>query len=517
MSKESDFRQRRKENIKRNNDLLRKLNLGGLGLQIKREVGEDVKPKPKVAKKTAAKKIKSPKPLAVPTRRSRRLQGVNVDEDGIPNVNDNELKKLLGSNSTSSQTVDDLKELMNTPVVGDIKLSDLVKAENEEDLIKKFSVFADKGFSSGDFFEELKEHQQFSEETKQLQSDFALRQYETFDPKEIAVGYERITAMYFHPSREKKLIVGGDTTGTVGLWSVTDELGIGSEETGPDISRFKLFTKNVCKVETYPMNTGKLLAASYDGSLRSIQLNTLKSESIAVFQNSYGEALGISDWQFSYEHPNVLYMTTLTGEFTQFDLRTKPQSYNLMRLSDKKIGSMAISPSNSYQIATGSLDRTLKLWDIRKTVKKPEWSQYDDFPSHDIVSTYESRLSISAVSYSPTADTLVCNGYDNTIRLFDVSSVLEAELKPKTTIQHNCKTGRWVSILKAKFKQNKNVFAIANMKRAIDIYNNAGEQLTSLPTSTVPAVLSWHPLENWITGGNSSGKVFLFTDDIKDK
>ncbi|CAI4309038.1 AAC_HP2_G0007100.mRNA.1.CDS.1 [Saccharomyces cerevisiae] len=51
------------------------------------------------------------------------------------------------------------------------------------------------------------------------------------------------------------------------------------------------------------------------------------------------------------------------------------------------------------------------------------------------------------------------------------------------------------------------------MKRAIDIYNSEGQQLAHLPTATVPAVISWHPLRNWIAGGNSSGKIFLFTDD----
>lgn len=55
------------------------------------------------------------------------------------------------------------------------------------------------------------------------------------------------------------------------------------------------------------------------------------------------------------------------------------------------------------------------------------------------------------------------------------------------------------------------VFAIANMKRAIDIYTSSGVQLAHLPTATVPAVISWHPTQNWVVGGNSSGKAFLFT------
>ena len=111
-------------------------------------------------------------------------------------------------------------------------------------------------------------------------------------------------------------------------------------------------------------------------------------------------------------------------------------------------------------------------------------------------------------------NTLVCNGYDDTIRLFDVGpQPLHTDLQPKITLKHNCQTGRWTSILKARFKPNMDVFAIANMSRAVDIYNSSGEQLAHLKTATVPAVLSWHPLQNWIVGGNSSGKAFLFTDE----
>ena len=242
----------------------------------------------------------------------------------------------------------------------------------------------------------------------------------------------------------------------------------------------------------------------------------MRSEEILTLKNDYDEALGISDFQFSYEDPNVLFLTTLSGEFASFDVRTKPAEINLRRLADKKIGSFSVNPKRPYEIATGSLDRTLKIWDIRKTVAKPEWSQYEDLPSHELVSTYNSRLSVSAVSYSPMDQTLVCNGYDDTIRLFDVGTSLEPDLQPKQTLKHNCQTGRWTSILKARFKQNMDVFAIANMKRAIDIYNSAGVQLAHLTTATVPAVVSWHPTRNWIVGGNSSGKVFLFTDEYKN-
>ncbi|AET39672.1 Cmr1p Ecym_4649 [Eremothecium cymbalariae DBVPG len=517
----NEFRQRRLENIKRNNDLLKKLNLNGMSSQLKREAGVGEKPKlkavPPPKKKVSKGTLKSEaKTAVIPTRRSRRLRGESAEADGIPNVNDSELMKVVG-NSDAGRELDGLQELKNTQLVGDIKLGDLLKDEDKSELLAKFKVYSDGSFSSGDFFEELKKHQRPTTEIKQLQTEFQLSQYEIYDPKELAIGYERITAMYFHPSQEKKLIVGGDTGGTVGLWNVADEMpDLNDELAEPEITRFKMFSRNVAKIDTFPADSSKLLTASYDGSLRSIHLDNLNSEELAVLKNDYGEPLGISDCQFSYSDPNLLLITTLGGEFTQFDLRAKPNAINFLRLSDKKIGSMAINPKRVYEIATGSLDRTLKIWDMRKIVVNPDWSQYEEFSSHEVVSTYESRLSISAISFSPIDGTLVCNGYDNTIRLFDVNDNIRGHISPKLTIQHNCKTGRWVSILKAKFKPNMDVFAIANMKRAIDIYSSSGEQLAHLPTSTVPAVLSWHPLQNWIVGGNSSGKVFLFTNEQRD-
>ncbi|EDO17073.1 hypothetical protein Kpol_530p43 [Vanderwaltozyma polyspora DSM 70294] len=528
----TEFQKRRQENIKRNNDLLKKLHLGGAASRIKREAGVDDTHRTVVKKKKSPSvsrgRSASPKVAPVATRRSMRLRGEKVDNVGIPNVSDTQLMKM-SLDGTSGSSVNDkelVDEIKDTPVIGDVKLSDLIKDEKEENLIEKFKSFANKNFSSGDFFEEIRKRQMENKapELQKLQDDFDLQLYDVFQPNEIKLVYERITATYFHPSLDKKLIVAGDTSGNIGLWNVRDEpLSENGEDqmVEPDITKVKFFTKNVGKIDCFTSDTSKLLTASYDGSLRSIDLNSLQSNDILTLRNEYDDPLGISDFQFSYENPNVLLMTTLSGEFVNIDLREKigeQISSNLRRLSDKKIGSFSINPNRPYEIATGSLDRTLKIWDIRKLVKKPEWSQYEDYDSCEIVSVYDSRLSVSAVSYSPTDNTLVCNGYDDTIRLFDVGSDnLPDDLQPKLTLKHNCQSGRWTSILKARFKQDQDVFAIANMKRAIDIYDSQGQQLAHLPTATVPAVISWHPLRNWIAGGNSSGKIFLFTDETVKK
>lgn len=506
----TSFQRKRLENIKRNNELLQKLNLNKI-IDLPKDDKNKVKKKKKsqdggVRKRTTRSTSVKLEQENLPVRRSRRLQGQKAEE-----VKDNEyLNENLEPNNISKRVKKEPGSVEPVVMVGDIKLSDLVKDEETLRNLDSLKV------SSGDFFNELRKLQSNNDEIR----DDIQQEYDNFSEMTMVqskVIYERISSLFYHPGTDQDLIIAGDVSGSVGLWKadLTQDEFIQDE----NVTRFNMFSKNVSKIDCMPSRMENLIIASYDGKIRSMDLNKLQSFEIVRLTDEYNDYLGISDCQFSYQDPNLLYLTTLGGEFTMIDLREDnskltDQTLQIRRLSDKKIGSMSINPHDSNQIATGSLDRTLKIWDIRSIVIDPEWSQFDDYSSHKIVSTYDSRLSVSAVSYSPIDKSLVCNGYDDTIRLFDVSKEqLEASdsLEPKLTIKHNCQTGRWTSILKARFKNDRDIFAIGNMSRAIDIYTSKGKQIAHLKTPTVPAVVSWSPLHNRIAGGNSSGKVFLFS------
>lgn len=509
----TSFQKKRLENIKRNNDLLKKLNLNNIINLPRGEQSTSTNQQKKRQVKSVSKstkRIKKEKPIAIPTRRSRRLQGQSAT------VNDDETSKYLDDNLEPKKNVNSRENSLSpalwedVKIIGDVKLTDIIKDTEKLNKLNSLKL------SSGDFFDELREFQKKQSGTIGKDEWMAISdKYENMEMIETKVIYERISSLYSHPDKTQKIIIAGDVSGNIGLWTVNFKQFIEDNyDSDEDVTRFQLFNKNVSKIDCFPNKSDNLLATSYDGRVRSINLESLKSDELITLKNEYDDILGVSDCQFSYSDQNVLYITTLSGEFTQLDVRENNKNVTFRRLADKKIGSMCINPQKPYQIATGSLDRTLKLWDIRKIVKEPEWSQYDDFPSHEIIAKYNSRLSVSAVSFSPNDNTLVCNGYDDTIRLFDVSdkSLTSNELIPKLTIKHNCQTGRWTSILKAKFKPNENIFAIANMSRAIDIYTSQGQQLAHMRTPTVPAVVSWHPSQSWIAGGNSSGKVFLFAE-----
>ncbi|WPK24219.1 hypothetical protein PUMCH_001485 [Australozyma saopauloensis] len=354
------------------------------------------------------------------------------------------------------------------------------------------------------------------------------------DPRDFKLTYNRITSMFLHLATSDRLVAAGDTNGNLGLWAV-DAL----HDSEPVVALFKPHGRTISRIAELPLNAHKLVTASYDGSCRMVDLAKFVSTEQFV-TGSAEEPAGISD--ISVIDQNQIYATTLDGRFLRRDLRERKGS-EYLRLHDKKIGGFAVNPNADYQIATASLDRSMRIWDLRNIKKKNTVSELEDgLKAPHLYGSFPSRLSISTVDWSQS-NRLVCNGYDDKIQIFDYSGAsnklkvitswsdtYQPDEKTKTdgivpenlesfkSINHNCQTGRWVSILKARWQKRPadgyQKFAIANMKRSIDLFNEDGDRLVTLSDpdlmTAVPAVVAFHPTENWIVGGSSSGKVFLF-------
>lgn len=513
----SEFEKQRLENIERNKKLLSSLNLNSISHEIyqdiKKEEQHDLK-----RRKTSSPKPKKPRDkqsTPQPTRRSRRLAGVSLD-DGSDKSREFELEE-----EKRRKEKEELEKLKTIRVNGDLSLLDLIKDDDDEvktedgndKLLTKFQSFLNNNgnFSIGDYYETIMAKDNSSKDVKNLREEFQSKTiYPHFKPNEIKLTKERMTYIAFHPSIDKKLILGGDTNGNCGIWNSEN-----TEEV--DITSFKLHGKSICKYEFNINEPNKVYTASYDGSIRSIDLSTLKSTQF--FINDFDG--GISDINFNNQHE--IYYTTLQGEFGRLDLRSNDHSKRkILRLSNKKIGGFTINPNDPNQLATASLDRTLKIWDLRNIIDC-DWNESDDeLQTLHSFGTYDSRLSVSTVDWNHS-NGLVCNGYDDTVNIFNLDTAnwskdTNEDLTPTHKIKHNCQTGRWVSILKAKWHKfpvdKTEKFVIANMNKYYDVYDRNGVQLAHLsdPLMTVvPAVCNFHQTENWLVGGGASGKVYLFS------
>ncbi|KAK6465924.1 WD40-repeat-containing domain protein [Scheffersomyces coipomensis] len=523
----SEFERQRQENIQRNRELLKQLNLDSLSQSITNEV-----PKKKDTKRRKVTKTYTPREVAEPSRRSRRIAGIKSELE-----NPEEFAKIKEEEDEKDRKKQDLMDLVTDKKSGSLKNEDKVikledgqvKQETTDELPednKVLSLLSSLGnkFSAGDFYEEIRKAPVYDDkvlEDKRKEFD-NLKIYEKFDPLDIKVAHYRITAINFHPSTTDRVVMAGDTNGNIGIWAVDSP---NENEDEPLVSILRPHGKSISKILTPVKAPSKIYSASYDGSVRQLDLNKLESSELAYLSDPVmtgDNALGVSDINQCRDDPHVLYMTTLSGNFYSYDTRTKfkrPTMKSLLRLHDKKIGAFSINPNKSYQIATASLDRSLRIWDLRNTSKSnAEWSEYEDQTSPHLYGKYISRLSVSTVDWN-SDNRLVCNGYDDSVNIFDFSGSDEidtADFRPFNKIKHNCQTGRWVSILKARWQyapeDGIQKFIIANMNRGLDVYDQKGQIIAHLSESVgaVPAVATMHPTQNWAVGGSASGKLYLF-------
>lgn len=332
--------------------------------------------------------------------------------------------------------------------------------------------------------------------------------------------------MGFHPTESKPLIFAGDKEGAMGIFDASQEVVEGEDEDEvepPVISAFKTHARTISSFHFPFADFNTVYTASYDSSIRKLDLGAGSPVSVQVFAPDDEEDLPISAIDMAPGDAHTILFSTLSGAVGRYDARTKGD-VEIWELSDAKIGGFALHPGAPHLIATASLDRTMKIWDLRRIKGK------GDARLPALVGEHESRLSVSHASWS-AAGHVATSSYDDTVKIYDFSSsgsnaasewgpgheVDEAGMKPASVIRHNNQTGRWVTILKPQWQRRPAdgimKMAIGNMNRFVDVYGADGEQLAQLDgegITAVPAVAHLHPTQNWVVGGTASGKVCLW-------
>ena len=330
--------------------------------------------------------------------------------------------------------------------------------------------------------------------------------------------------MGFHPSEDKALIFAGDKIGNLGIFDASqtgpevDDDDDEAEVTEPAITALKLHGRTITSF-IFPADGNNIYSSSYDCTVRKFDLQSgIATEAFAP--STEDEDSGISCIAIPATDPNLLYFSNLDGSFGRHDMRTKSET-ETYQLSAKKIGGFSLHPLQPHMIATASLDRTVKIWDLRNITGKGD----ERLP--DLLGEHTSRLSVSHASFS-AAGHVATSSYDDTIKIhsfldagsFKIGHDIDEEaMKPTAVIRHNNQTGRWVTILKPHWQERPEdgiqKFVIGNMNRFVDVFSADGEQLAQLGgdgkvISAVPAAAQFHPTQNWVAGGTASGKLCLW-------
>ncbi|EXJ92759.1 hypothetical protein A1O3_01311 [Capronia epimyces CBS 606.96] len=527
-AEQSDFEKQRLANIAERDALLKKLT------QEAQQAGLYSKPAsagpPNGQKRPAKAKRKEPPAKrvkkeieVVPRRTSSRLAGIQADSEVAKHKAEEEYEKAK-----------DVERQRRQRVTGDLNFAgDGSSLIGTDVLLKGVATPYERTFDDDDIRETS------DQELKALRQRMSsLGLWDAWEPNRIKITPERIYSMAFHPTPTKPIVFAGDKMGNLGIVDASqspkhvkqeddDDDDEDDLDPGPDIATIKPHTRTISAMHTHPSKPETLYTASYDSSIRATDLQK------AVAVEVYGPANKdddepVSGVDMAAADPNVVYFTTLNGAFGKYDVRQDPAQVDLYQLSEKKIGGFSLNPVAPHYVATASLDRFMRLWDLRKMT--------ESLPT--LVGEHESRLSVSHAAFN-TAGQVATTSYDDTIKIhsFGVNgkktgsgSVLEtmnqwspgfqldeAAITPEVVIRHNNQTGRWTTILKPRWQMypedNIQKLVVGNMNRFVDIYSADGTQLAQLggdSITAVPAVAVFHPTKDWVAGGTSSGKLCLW-------
>ncbi|KAI9797900.1 MAG: hypothetical protein M1833_005100 [Piccolia ochrophora] len=520
---DNEYEAQRVANIAKNQALLRDLQLNaakaGLG-PTKTPAKQTAKPSSKSnshRKRTAVKK--EPDDFG-PRRTSSRIAGLQADSEVAKRKAEEEHAAIQEAAKAKRQRVS-----------GDLDLSDIVVAGKQWDKSQNFLVDVVKGNRFEKTFTEDDIRETGDKELKALRERMSgLELYEGFEPNRIKITPERIYSLGFHPNPDKPVVFAGDKLGNLGIFDASQNVPPAPEDdededySAPDpaVTAFKLHTRTISTF-IFPPNTASLLSASYDSSIRSLDLTASKATEVYAPSTPDVDA-PVSGLDIPATEPHLLYFSTLDGAFGRHDTRAPSSPGNtggteIYALSEKKIGGFSLHPLHPHLVATASLDRMLKIWDLRKMSGRGDWR----LPA--LLGEHESRLSVSHAAWN-VAGQVATASYDDTVKIHDFGGcggwaaghdIGEEKMEPATVVPHNNQTGRWVTILRAQWQRHPRdgmqKFCIGNMNRFVDIYTGKGEQLAQLGgegITAVPAVAQFHPTADWVAAGTASGKLCLW-------
>ncbi|KAF9434556.1 hypothetical protein BGZ76_007816, partial [Entomortierella beljakovae] len=324
----------------------------------------------------------------------------------------------------------------------------------------------------------------------------------------------RVYCMAIHENRDKILVCGGDIDGNLGFWDLDESLADDYEpelEEEPNVYSYSAHSRTLSSMQYSPTDPTKLFTTSYDGSVRYLDLVKQK------FMESYVVAPDASDHLGSISidsQGQQLWFADNDGAVTLKDIRT-PKDELVYRkvLHEKKVGCVNVNPKYGHLIVTSSLDRTMKIWDVRT------FGQYNEEEPIPELGEYPHRLSVTSAMWSPDGRSIASTSYDDNVRIFNNFEPGLPDIKEipePVRIPHNNQSGRWVTMLRAVWSHQFNWFSIGNMNtKSVDIYSRGtGDLMANLRDTqvfnTVPAVNAWHPNRVVIASGMANGKMVIW-------
>lgn len=119
----------------------------------------------------------------------------------------------------------------------------------------------------------------------------------------------------------------------------------------------------ITKVEWYPVDSGAFLSSSRDGSLLVWDTESLSPVALCTPFDSKG----IGNFHLSPRRIHSVVVASWNDPCLKLvDIRSGASSHTLLGHTNRGVSSVQWAPHNDFLLASGGLDGTVRLWDIRK-------------------------------------------------------------------------------------------------------------------------------------------------------
>ncbi|KAI0093549.1 WD40-repeat-containing domain protein [Irpex rosettiformis] len=542
----SDFEAEREANIARNRALLAQLDVTLDIPQPRSKAKAPAKSKAKTSQSAGKKRKRSTSPLPAPrTRQSTRLRRTAPPINETPKEKrkrEQQEEKLRKEAEEARLAEEERARAASKPRHDDLEMNTLLD-DQEASTVMSFTSALQATLESGqpqrvgnhDDYEDPKEKREVAELKEKFKNLKIISRAK--------VTKERVYCAAYHPEVTKDLVFFGDKNGALGIWDAraSPDTPEDDDEAAPSVDdvegkhwRMQLHwpataISSISAIKFNPTDSHSVFTSSYDCTVRCTSF--VSGISREVFHND-----GVHVQSFDIA-PNghEMWLSDRAGGVTHLDLREDKSKSRWYQLSANKIGCVSINPVNPVFLLTASNSKALRVWDVRrlhplskgrKTPIEINFDEIEEKAKEDkslMRAEWMHGQSASSGYWDPHGRRIVSTSYDNSIKLWDIkpqfmkSDAPFPTFRPATVVGHDCQTGKWVTILRAQWSPNPDVFphfTIGNMDRSLDVRTCKGELVAKLQHSSITAVQAVtcsHPsIVERVASGNASGRCVLW-------
>lgn len=472
----TEYERKRLENIRRNDQMMAALKIHSKATELSASSKRE-RVVTKSYKVSPEKKPKTETPIVI--RRSLRTRGMPPQFSDSKALDDTvEANSKNGKSLTESKPSPRNLGPLSMRDAYDGTLSDKVLIETILGVSKKpheeFGVE-----NGGDSIKDV------SESGSSLELDSM-----NLNPENIArVVPGRIMNVRFMPCSNSRMIVVGNKFGNVGFWDVDS-----STEDKDGIYLYHPHAGPISGISIQQHCLSKIFTSCYFGFIR------LMDAEKEVFDLVYSSDDAIYSLSQRSDDVKCLYFSEGRGGLNIWDERVGKCSTQ-WNLHLDRINSIDFNSANSNSMATSSSEGTVCIWDLRRI------NTHQPKPLKEV----RHNRAVQSAYFSPSGSYLATTSTDDTVGM--VSGV---NFEHTSMINHDNRTGRWLSSFRAIWGWDDSYVFIGNMKRGVNVISPAQKRtvftLQSPHISAIPCRFDAHPYNvGMLAGATAGGQVYMWT------